>query len=99
MVLILLLVAILVAGLVVAVAVGRVPAGLDPAPVNRADNRLPDGPLRPADLDDLSFTVAVRGYRMDEVDAVLDRLTRELGELQTRLAHVTRENQAHPDQS
>lgn len=39
---------------------------------------LPDGPLSPADLDAVRFPLALRGYRMAEVDAVLDRLRDEL---------------------
>lgn len=88
MVLILVLVGVCVIGVSAAAALGRVRGGLDPAPVNRADNRLPDGPVRPPDLADLSFTVALRGYRMDEVDAVLDRLTRELAERDHHLARL-----------
>jgi DivIVA domain-containing protein len=39
---------------------------------------LPDEPLRPGDLDQLRFGVGLRGYRMDQVDAVLDRVAAEL---------------------
>ncbi|MGH3424063.1 MAG: DivIVA domain-containing protein [Nocardioidaceae bacterium] len=37
-----------------------------------------DRPLGPDDLDRVRFTTAVRGYRMDEVDALLARLRTEL---------------------
>ena len=94
MVVILVLVAVLVIGVVTAVALGRVRGGLDAATANRADNRLPDGPVRPADLTDLSFTVALRGYRMDEVDAVLDRLTEELAERDEQLHRLR--SRPHP---
>ena len=36
-------------------------------------------------MDALRFTVALRGYRMDEVDAVLDRL---VGEIEVRDARI-----------
>jgi DivIVA domain-containing protein len=39
-----------------------------------------DGPLTARDLEEVRFTTAVRGYRMSEVDALLDRLARELRE-------------------
>jgi DivIVA domain-containing protein len=39
---------------------------------------LPDGRIEPVDIDDVHFAVAFRGYRMDQVDAVLDRLSAEL---------------------
>lgn len=38
---------------------------------------LPDGPVDPADLDAVRFPLALRGYRMGEVDAVLDRVRDE----------------------
>ncbi len=37
-----------------------------------------DGPLRAADLERVRFPMALRGYRMAEVDALLDRLAAEL---------------------
>jgi DivIVA domain-containing protein len=39
-----------------------------------------DGPLTGADLRGVRFTTALRGYRMSEVDALLDRLASELEE-------------------
>lgn len=49
--------------------------------------RLPDdGPLIPADLDAVRFSTTIRGYRMAEVDEVLDRLTRELRRRDAELA-------------
>lgn len=39
---------------------------------------LPDRPLEPADLDAVRFPMALRGYRMADVDAVLERLRDEL---------------------
>ena|SRR3712207_1085984 len=46
---------------------------------DRPDALVPvDGPLTGADLREVRFTTAVRGYRMSEVDALLDRLAGEL---------------------
>lgn len=46
---------------------------------DRPDAVVPaDGPLRAEDLDRVRFTTALRGYRMSEVDALLDRLAIEL---------------------
>ncbi len=61
-------------------------AGLADAPQDLPDLDLPDGPLGPADVADLRFSLAPRGYRMDEVDVVLDRLAAELAERDRRLA-------------
>lgn len=46
---------------------------------DRPDARLQaDRPLSAADLRGARFTTAFRGYRMSEVDALLDRLAAEL---------------------
>lgn len=69
---------VLIAGAVVVVAVGR---GGELAPVydDRPDVTIPSGrPLTSDDLRDVRFTTAVRGYRMDEVDALLARVRADL---------------------
>ena len=79
--LLLVVAALAVVGVAAAVAVGAVGGGL-PAPVReRPLARLPaaePGDLHEGDLAGLRLSTAVRGYRMDEVDAVLDRLRAEL---------------------
>jgi len=46
---------------------------------DRPDARVQaDGPLTAADLRSVRLTTAFRGYRMSEVDALLDRLAAEL---------------------
>jgi DivIVA domain-containing protein len=46
---------------------------------DRPDARVPvDGPLTSQDLRRVRFSSALRGYRMSEVDALLDRLASEL---------------------
>jgi DivIVA domain-containing protein len=46
---------------------------------DRPDSRVPvDGPLTAQDLRRVRFSTAVRGYRMSEVDALLDRLAAEI---------------------
>lgn len=46
---------------------------------DRPDSRVQaDGPLTPADLRQVRFSTAFRGYRMSEVDALLDRLSAEM---------------------
>ncbi len=78
--LLLVLAALVTAGLVVGVAAGIVGGGLAPAGRERplAQLRAPLGRLGEHDVADLRLSTAVRGYRMDEVDAVLDRLRAEL---------------------
>ncbi len=61
---------------------------------DRPDARIPaDGPIGADDLDAVRFTTALRGYRMSEVDALLDRLT---GELREREAGPTPRQETEP---
>jgi DivIVA domain-containing protein len=54
-------------------------SGLDPASPDAAPHDLPqDGPVEAADLSAVRFDVVPRGYRMDQVDGVLERLGYEL---------------------
>ncbi|MFH9353039.1 DivIVA domain-containing protein [Kitasatospora sp. NPDC017646] len=56
---------------------------------DRIAARLPrDRPLNKTDVDDLRLPMAVRGYRMDEVDDVLDRLGAELAYRDSRIAEL-----------
>jgi DivIVA domain-containing protein len=51
---------------------------LPPLPPRATPTRLPDGELAGGDVRELRFPQAVRGYRMDEVDWVLERVADEL---------------------
>lgn len=69
-----------VMGVTAVVATGR-GGSMAEAYDDRPDARVPaDGPLTAQDLEEVRFTTALRGYRMSEVDALLDRLARELRE-------------------
>jgi DivIVA domain-containing protein len=64
---------------VVAFTLGKAP-GLDPASPDAAPYDLPqDAAVTPADVGAVRFDVVLRGYRMDQVDAVLERLAYDLG--------------------
>ena len=56
---------------------------------------LPAGPLRPEDLDAVRFSTAVRGYRMDQVDVVLDRLRSELAARDETIAELRSGRREH----
>ncbi|MGF1663909.1 MAG: DivIVA domain-containing protein, partial [Kineosporiaceae bacterium] len=71
MTLLLVLLLVLVVGLAVAVTVGRIGGGL-PRPATDVPPPLPGPVGEPADLDRARFQLAFRGYRMDQVDQVLD---------------------------
>lgn len=64
---------------VAAVASGQGGA-MSPAHPDRPDAGLPPGPVGAAELGAVRFGVALRGYRMDEVDAFVDRVAAELAE-------------------
>jgi DivIVA domain-containing protein len=69
---------VVVMGGVVVVATGRGGAMAETYD-DRPDARVPaDGPLTAHDLRRVRFGTALRGYRMSEVDALLDRLAAEL---------------------
>jgi DivIVA domain-containing protein len=51
---------------------------LAPLPPGATPTRLPAGEIDGDDVRELQFQQALRGYRMDEVDWVLDRLADEL---------------------
>ena len=70
-------VAVLVVFTVAVVATGR-GDGLEPAVVDRPAPELPAGRVLPRDVRDVRFALGLRGYRMDQVDAVLERLADEL---------------------
>jgi DivIVA domain-containing protein len=70
-------------------------------PADRNDRGVPDfvdvplGALTADDLQELQIDPAVRGYRMDEVDAVIDRLVAEISDRD----EVIRQLQGHPLES
>lgn len=70
---------------------------------DRPDLALPnEGPLARADVDRVRFSVGARGYRMDEVDDVLDRLAQEIELRERRIAELegrAPEQSASPDPS
>jgi DivIVA domain-containing protein len=89
--------AILVVALIGGVAVVASGRGGSMAEVydDRPDAEVPaDGPLTAADLRRVRFSTAFRGYRMAEVDALLDRLAAEL-----ELADARRREAGVPDGS
>jgi len=78
----------LVVGVIAVVASGR---GGSMAEVydDRPDSRVQaDGPLTARDLRTVRFSTAFRGYRMSEVDTLLDRLSAELQQLEADQAQA-----------
>ncbi len=79
--------AALVLGLIGAGAVG----GLGGDTRSLSHEPLPDDPIVDSDFDDLVFDVGLRGYRMSQVDGVVDRLRRELREKDEEIAVLRRD--------
>jgi DivIVA domain-containing protein len=75
-------VGVLVVGAFAALIVGRI--GYDPlaeATTTQADPVLSDD-FGSGEISTIRFDTALRGYRMDQVDAVLDRLQARIAELE-----------------
>lgn len=79
MIVLLLVTLALIVGLVAALLLARGRVSLHAAPVTTSmGGGLPTGPVTPADIEGVRFDTVVRGYRMDQVDDVLERLEAEL---------------------
>ncbi|MGH3367386.1 MAG: DivIVA domain-containing protein [Nocardioidaceae bacterium] len=71
---------VLVVGVLVILMVGRGEA-MQRVYDDRPDALVPrDAPISGSDLRSVRFSVGLRGYRMDEVDALLARLSEQLDE-------------------
>ena len=81
-----LLVGVVVLCFVVALVLGLAGGGLGAPTASLSHEPLPDEPIRDTDFDDLVFDVGLRGYRMSQVDGVVDRLRRELREKDEEIA-------------
>ncbi|HEX7187737.1 MAG TPA: DivIVA domain-containing protein [Actinomycetes bacterium] len=85
---VLLLVLLAVIAVIGVVAAGRGGSLPDAEPDRSPRGALPSGDIDRAAVDGLRFTLAFRGYRMDEVDDVLDRLIAEVEERDRRIAEL-----------
>ena len=93
MVVLFVLIALVVVG-AVAVLIARDRPLIDDDPGRaRALRWPPDEPVSAADLAEVRFTVALRGYRMDEVDRVLDDAREALAERDHRIAELVAERE------
>ena len=89
-----LFVAVVVAVITAAAVLGRVDGSLADATTTMSHVPLPDDQLTPDDIDALLFDTAMRGYRMSQVDAVIDRLRREIGDLDDELSRARQAGRA-----
>jgi DivIVA domain-containing protein len=89
-ILFLLFIVVLLVGLTAAAVMGRFGGFLADPTSSQSFGGLrptdpPAEPLKADDLGELHFDQALRGYRMDQVDEVIDALTERLRELEAQL--------------
>jgi DivIVA domain-containing protein len=77
-----------VVAVVALVTIGRLDIPADPQPDLAPLDLAPDGVLAPKDVDNVTFAVGLRGYRMDQVDVVLDRLGEEIAGRDAEIAEL-----------
>ncbi|MCP3798620.1 DivIVA domain-containing protein [Allokutzneria sp. A3M-2-11 16] len=70
---------------------------LAPLPPGASPTQLPAAGARGDDLRALRFQQAVRGYKMSEVDWVLDRVAGEIDALRARVDELERQLPAAPE--
>ena len=61
---------------------------LPPLPPGASPTRLPAGDITAADLENVRFQLVLRGYKMSEVDWVLQRLGDEIEGLRSRVSDL-----------
>lgn len=97
MILLLVIVAVLLLGLAAAAVVLRSGVSGVPDPVTTESFvPLPRGVVQPEQVTELRFDQAIRGYRMSQVDDVLDQLTEELRDRDAEVARLRAELAAVP---
>lgn len=77
-----------VVAVVALLTIGRLDVPADILPDVTPLDLPPDGVLAPTDVDNLTFAVGLRGYRMDQVDVVLDRLGVEIAGRDAEIAEL-----------
>jgi hypothetical protein len=85
-----------VAALVLGLIGGGSVGGLGGETRSLSHEPLPDDAIVDADFEDLVFDVGLRGYRMSQVDGVVDRLRRELRDKDDEIAVLRAGAQAPP---
>jgi DivIVA domain-containing protein len=83
-----LLILVLLIGLTGAAVMGRIGGFMAEPTSTHAFSGVPTGPFSEHDIEQLHFAQAIRGYRMDQVDEVIDALSARLRELETELASL-----------
>ena len=89
MILFLVLIVILLIGLVIAAVMGKIGGFMADPTSSQSFGGLPEGPLSTDNLAQLHFDQALRGYRMNQVDEVIDALSARVRELESEVASLS----------
>jgi DivIVA domain-containing protein len=88
-ILFLVLVVVVLIGLTTAAVLGKIGGFLADATSSQSFSGVPPGPLSTQDIEELHFDQALRGYRMNQVDEVLDALCARVTELESEVASLS----------
>ena len=86
MIVFLLVIVVLLIGLTTAAAMGRISGFMAEPTSSHVFAGVPAGSLTAGDIGSLRFDRALRGYRMEQVDEVIDALSARVRELETGVA-------------
>ena len=99
MIVFLLLIVVVLIGLTAAAVMGRIGGFMADPTSSLAFGGVSAETLSIDDIARLHFDQGLRGYRMDQVDAVIDALSARLGELETEVASLRATALAPADRS
>jgi DivIVA domain-containing protein len=88
-ILFLVLIVLVLVGLTTAAVLGKIGGFLADATTSQSFNGVPPGPISTQDIEQLHFDQGLRGYRMDQVDEVLDALCVRLNDLESEIASLS----------
>jgi len=88
-ILFLVLIVVVLVGLTTAAVLGKISGFLADATSSQSFNGVPPGPLSTQDIEELHFDQALRGYRMNQVDEVLDALCARVSDLESQVAALS----------
>lgn len=96
MILFFVLIVVLLVGLTTAAMMGKIGGFMADPTSSQSFTGIPDGSLSAEDLAHLHFDQALRGYRMDQVDEVIDGLSARLRELETQITAAPDTDEVSP---
>jgi DivIVA domain-containing protein len=83
------LILVVLVGLTTAAVLGKIGGFLADATTSRSFSGVPPGPISTEDIEQLHFDQGLRGYRMDQVDEVLDALCVRVSDLESEVATLS----------